>query len=62
MCEECMMNTVGRFNQCGLESGIIEDKTEYWIDYICKNIDSMVKAEQEVIDERGDDYDRDTLR
>lgn len=62
ICEECMMNTVKRFKQCELEFGIIEDKTEYWIDYICKNIDTMVKAEQEAIDERGKDYNRDILR
>lgn len=61
MCEECMMNTVRRFHQCELELGIMEDRTEYWIDFICENIDSMVEKEQEVIDKYGEDYDRNKL-
>jgi hypothetical protein len=56
-----MLNTVRRFLQCESEYDMQDDRAEFWIEHICKNIDDLIKMEEEVIAEHGEDYDRDKL-
>ena len=56
MCRECMMSTIKRFKR------FLPYKSDGELaEYICENIDSLIKSEEDVIRKRGVNYDRDEL-
>lgn len=70
LCNSCLRNTIRRFLHVegsmnmsfqGTPNKYQTERIVYWYHYVIKNIEELIKAEEDQIKRHGPGYDRDSL-